>query len=627
MRFRFAAVLIVLVLTFSVIPMRTADALDTSVRAMKARESDVYSPNTAWELGFTGDGINIAIIGYGVGDQRTPVLADKFVAGADFALDGTPKDGSYNPTPTDSPSHDTMVAACAMGNDPNDPEYQGSAKDSMLIDIKIAYNVVFSSTDFIEAMDWCIQNKDTDWDGNESQGNEGIQVIALSFGLGEYGDGTDIVSQKVEEALTNGLIVVTSAGNDGEVEGYSSGFLSPCGDDVIVVGASSDNNTVIRDDDTIGAYSNWGPRFDDGDDDLYDELKPDVVAPGTEIEYPLLSTDSSLIGSGTSWSCPQVTGLVALMLEANHNLTPSEVKDILHITAEPRGTPEYPDYPFPHNKWNRSYGYGMVDAYAAVQMALEYGGGGGDGNLSTPIMNAMPSPDDDGAYTVSWSAVFGADDYELMEANNPEFDNNFTFPSLDGTSYYITDMPNGTYYYKVRAKDSTRTSEFSNAVSVTVNITIEPGPGPGPEPPTELDAPEFLGTPASPERNGRFNLSWSSVIDVLGYTLQESTEHGFYDYNVQYDGDATTFEVTDKANGTYYYRVRGYNMTSVSGWSQSVTVKVELDTVGNEEPDGNETEDDGGFLGIPGFAGAEVIFVVVLVAMLASVRRRRGGSK
>ena len=99
------------------------------------------------------------------------------------------------------------------------------------------------------------------------------------------------------------------------------------------------------------------------------------------------------------------------MLEANPDLTPQEIKDILHITAEPRGVPEYPEYPFPHNKWNRSYGYGIVDAYAAVQMALDYtdgGSGGGDGNLSAPIMNAIPSPDSDGSYSVSWSAVYGA---------------------------------------------------------------------------------------------------------------------------------------------------------------------------------------------------------------------------
>ena len=62
-----------------------------------------------------------------------------------------------------------------------------------------------------------------------------------------------------------------------------------------------------------------------------------------------------------------------MMLEANPDLTPKQIKDILRETAEPRGTPEYPDYPYPHNKWNRSYGYGVVDAYEAVKTAKDFG--------------------------------------------------------------------------------------------------------------------------------------------------------------------------------------------------------------------------------------------------------------
>ena len=62
------------------------------------------------------------------------------------------------------------------------------------------------------------------------------------------------------------------------------------------------------------------------------------------------------------------------MLEANPALTPEQVKEILRVTAEPRGTPEFPDYPFPHNKWNKEYGYGIVNALDAVKMALEFKG-------------------------------------------------------------------------------------------------------------------------------------------------------------------------------------------------------------------------------------------------------------
>jgi subtilisin family serine protease len=636
MRFRFVAVLIVLVLTFSVIPMQKTSALDISVRAIKARESDEYSPNTAWELGYTGKGINIAVVDSGVEDQHETFF-DKLVGSVLILDDDSPPPDSLI---SETSSHGTACAGIALGSggdtdDDGEPDFQGVAKGAKLVDVNINYIHLFPNSvlneyyhlPIDEAMQWILDNKDTEWE-YQSEDYHGIDVVSMSMsgsGLNPNEDGGGETAQLINAVSAAGISVVISAENDGE-EPDSAGFdFVASADCAIIVAAVDELGTVNRVDDNILPSSGKGPRMDDGDNDPYDELKPDVAAPGGAITVPLEGTTDEYGGAFgyTSAAAPHVAGIVALMLEANPELIPQKVKDILHITAEPRGTPEYPDYPFPHNKWNRSYGYGIVDAYAAVQMALEYGGGS-NGNLSAPIMNTIPSPDDDGAYTVSWSAVYSADSYELIEADNPEFNNSFAFPSLDGTSYYMSGMENGTYYYKVKASDSTRTSDFSNVVSVTVNII--PQPGPGPEPPVELDGPEFLSTPASPDRNGRFNISWSSVIDALGYTLHESTEQGFYDYDTPYKGDATYFEVTGKANGTYYYRVRAYNMTAVSGWSESITVMVALDPGADEEPDGNETKDDDeGFLGIPGFAGAEAILIVALVAMLASLQRKREG--
>jgi hypothetical protein len=143
---------------------------------------------------------------------------------------------------------------------------------------------------------------------------------------------------------------------------------------VISVGATDDLNTIPREDDIIAEYSSRGPRADNGDGYPFDELKPDVSAPGTHImqcEFDPYGDGSGNgygnRGSGTSYATPLVAGVVALMLEANPSMDPYLVREILRFTSERRGEPSMPDVdPF----WNREFGWGMVDAYRAVSMAL-----------------------------------------------------------------------------------------------------------------------------------------------------------------------------------------------------------------------------------------------------------------
>jgi hypothetical protein len=71
-------------------------------------------------------------------------------------------------------------------------------------------------------------------------------------------------------------------------------------------------------------------------------------------------------GSGTSYATPYIAGIVALMLEANPDLTPDLAKEVLRFTAERRGDPTLPDLdPF----WNRDFGYGIVDTFEACKAA------------------------------------------------------------------------------------------------------------------------------------------------------------------------------------------------------------------------------------------------------------------
>jgi hypothetical protein len=107
-------------------------------------------------------------------------------------------------------------------------------------------------------------------------------------------------------------------------------------------------------------------------------MKPDVVAPGVHItaaDYAERQTADGYTDKGeggSSYATPFVAGVAALMLEANPLLTPDEIKDIFHRSSEPHGEPTYPKL---SKTYNGSWGWGMVDAYEAVQMATAFGEG------------------------------------------------------------------------------------------------------------------------------------------------------------------------------------------------------------------------------------------------------------
>lgn len=380
---------------------------DIQTPATKASSSDIY-PAGAWDLGITGSGVNIALTDTGV-DSEHPGLLGKHVAGYDavcfvhsdpmcILAGGRQTDGSFDPD--DGNQHGTacmgMAAATGIGPDGEQTGFYGSAPNATLIDVRIGTDVgagpfenYLLEQEFYESamngLQWIIDNKDTPWQGVDET-LYGIDIISLSWGItsheGGGSDGQDMHSRILDEATLAGVTVSVAAGNDGpDNDGFSGMGSSSLS---ITVGSTDDQNTIERSDDTIAGYSSRGPRRDNGDNNPVNELKPDVTAPGSNIiqaegcvssggcnnNIPGQDASSNSYtgrGSGTSYATPAVTGVIALMIEANPSLDPLTIREILKKTAERRGEPTFPEIdPY----WNRDFGWGMVDARKAVEMAL-----------------------------------------------------------------------------------------------------------------------------------------------------------------------------------------------------------------------------------------------------------------
>ena len=317
-------------------------------------------------MGYDGAGVGVAVVDSGITGWHDDLTVangqgQRVTHFVDFVNGYT--------QPYDDWGHGTHVAGIVAGNgfDTNGTR-NAIAPGANIIALK-ALDARGSSTisTIIAAIDYAVANKDA----------LNIRVINLSLGASVTESyHTDPLTLAAKRAVDAGIVVVAAAGNLGKAANGQPqyGAIGSPGNApwVITVGASSTNGTVRRQDDTIAAFSSRGPT-------MYDyEAKPDLVAPGygiISLSDPLSSFYTAkaqfllqgkvspgytpyLALSGTSMATPVVAGTVALMLQANPNLTPNLVKAILQFTSQ-----EYPDY----NALTQ--GTGFLNARGAVQLA------------------------------------------------------------------------------------------------------------------------------------------------------------------------------------------------------------------------------------------------------------------
>ncbi|MDD4308485.1 MAG: fibronectin type III domain-containing protein, partial [Thermoplasmata archaeon] len=180
-----------------------------------------------------------------------------------------------------------------------------------------------------------------------------------------------------------------------------------------------------------------------------------------------------------------------------------------------------------------------------------------------PTISVSEYLDTDGNHTISWKQVSEADWYILERSYIVDFSISITIYEGNETQHLITNMSEGLYWYRTKANNSVRTTEWSGAHSVmVVYVPIAP------------DISQLL----SPNTDGNYTISWSVVNNANNYTLEESNISDFSAYTTIYIGGNTSFDMIDKPNGQYYYRVKATNLAGDSSWSNVETITVSIET-------------------------------------------------
>jgi serine protease AprX len=283
---------------------------------------DVRDAIGAQQSGATGAGVDVAVIDTGM--VPVPALAGsgKVVQGPDFSSQG--------PTATlahlDTYGHGTHIAGIIAGSDPGSG-FRGVAPDARLVNLKAAgADGSTTLSALVSAVGWAIAHR--------NDHGLHIRVLNLSFGTPPTRYQGDLLAYALEQAWKAGIVVVTSAGNDGDTR---TGLTSPAYDPfLLAVGADDLAGTATVADDVVPSWSGRGDGV----------RNPDLVAPGRSIvsvrdansaldlAHPEARVgDDRMKGSGTSQAAAVVSGAVALVLERRPDLSPDQVKALLRGSA------------------------------------------------------------------------------------------------------------------------------------------------------------------------------------------------------------------------------------------------------------------------------------------------------
>ena len=326
-----------------------------------------HGVDLVWQdTGYTGEGVTMAIIDTGIDGNHTALddLDDdnttndpKIVA----FYDAINNPGATNGTeifPYDDNGHGTHCAGITAGTGAPDYRHIGVAPRANLVGVKVLDGGGSGSFAAVMAgMEWTVEKRHE------------FNIRAASMSLGALTGAIEWTSSEEEsvnrmanEMMRAGVTLFIAAGNSG---GTATIGTPGSAEDVITVG-SLDKDTAIA------VYSSQGPT-EEG------RVKPNVAFVGSSVNAPDANTGDGYVAlSGTSMATPGAAGVAVLMYQANPDLSPFDIRNIMQETATYRechymlANEPCAEDAIPKNRQNNVYGHGHVNAQPAVEEAANY---------------------------------------------------------------------------------------------------------------------------------------------------------------------------------------------------------------------------------------------------------------
>ena len=316
------------------------------------------------ETGYDGSGTTVAIIDTGLDGNHTslddqdddPTTYDPKILGFYDAVN-SPDDTSGNIFPFDDQGHGSHCGGTTAGTGAPTYDHPGMAPQAHLVGVKVlGADGSGSFAGVMAGMQWTI----------DTMHQYNTRIASMSLGgpgaIEWTSSEEDSVNRQANEMVRAGIALYIAAGNNG----VSAQIGTPgSAEDVITVGA-------LDKDTSIAIYSSQGPT-EEG------RVKPNIAYMGSSImsvEYN--SGDQYSAKSGTSMATPGAAGVGALMLQANPDLSPFDIRNIMQETATYRqchymgaNEPCLEDL-IPKNRQNNVYGHGHVNSLEAVLEAAQY---------------------------------------------------------------------------------------------------------------------------------------------------------------------------------------------------------------------------------------------------------------